>query len=196
MILQARHRAVDDLGVAAAELPKRVRRVPQLGAERSALPGHQASADGEQREGQLGEVRESGHGSCRDHRPGLTVARIAAERFGPLRRHADASRQPDRREDGLEEPGLLGGRLDEECPPGGQDGRDREPGEAAAAAQVEERIDPPGAQQRDGREAVEDVLAGDRRRLADRGQVDRGGPREQQADVALQRSPCSRPERL
>ena len=79
--------------------------------------------------------------------------------------------------------------FDEQRPPRRQRDRQRQAGQAAARAEVDERVDAQRSKQRDGGQAVEDVRDGDLARVPDRGQVDRRGPREQQPDVAVDGGP-------
>ena len=82
-----------------------------------------------------------------------------------------------------EKPRLLGDRFHEQCPPRRQSDRQRDPGVPAAAADVDEIVDPRPAQEWDRRQAVQDVLAGDPCHIADAAQVDRRVPGQEQADV-------------
>ena len=66
------------------------------------------------------------------------------------------------------------------------------PGQPAARAEVDERVDAHGPKERHGRQAVEDVRDGDLARVADGGQVDRRGPGEEQPDVAVDGGPLRR----
>jgi hypothetical protein len=95
--------------------------------------------------------------------------------------------EPDRGHHGLEEPDLLADGIDEQGPIGGQRGRQGDAGKAAAAPEVDEPVDPPVAKDGEPREAVDDMPDRDRRRVADRGQVDGPGPGQEQPDVAVDR---------
>ena len=69
------------------------------------------------------------------------------------------------------------------------------PGIAAARPEVDEAVDAAVAQDGDRAEAVDDVGGRDRRRVADRGQVDGGRPGQQQPGVAVDRLPGARRRR-
>ena len=81
------------------------------------------------------------------------------------------------RDGSIQEPRLLGDAVDQEGPARRKGGREREARIAAAAADVDERVDPALAQERHRREAVEDEPADGLDRFADRGQVDRAASR-------------------
>jgi hypothetical protein len=85
---------------------------------------------------------------------------------------------------GAEEGGFLPDGVDEEHLRPESD-RERDAREPAAGAQVEDALDPARAEQRDGAEAVHDMKPRDLRGIADRGEVDRLVPPEEQLDVAV-----------
>jgi hypothetical protein len=118
------------------------------------------------------------------------MRRLGSERFGPGGDHVHDGPDTGRRDDRLEEPGLLGDRLDEKGTLGRQGHGQRQARVATAGTEIEEPGDAVLAQPRDRRQAVEDVGPGDGRRLADRGEVDRGRPGEQEPDVVVDRGPC------
>ena len=81
---------------------------------------------------------------------------------------------------------LLGDRIDEQDPVRRQHRGERAgPGTRRRCRGRGSRSTPRRAQQRDSGEAVQDVEPGDARGIADRRQVDRHGPGEQQADVTV-----------
>jgi hypothetical protein len=171
--------------------PGRARRRPrpsrggQFGRQVTPLPGDQRAAPREQRERELDEVRCGRHRPSRGERPGLPPLDVPGDVLRPRGRHRDAATQADRFDDGGEEPGLLGDRVQQRDRHVRQRGGKRDPGEAAARPQVDDRPGISRSQQWHGRQAVDDVLARDIAGAADGGQVDRLGPREEQADVAV-----------
>ena len=111
-----------------------------------------------------------------------SAARVSARVAATATRSASTDGVDDR----LEEAGLLADRLDEQ----GALGREGErragrPGYPPPEPRSSEPLDAALAQQRDRRQAVEDVGTGDLGRVADAGQVDRPGPGEQQPDVTV-----------
>jgi hypothetical protein len=95
----------------------------------------------------------------------------------------------------LEEAGLLRDGLDEEGPVRRQGGGEGQPGIAAATAEIDEPVEATRPQDPQRHEAVGDVPDGDPGRIADRGQVDRLVPGEQQPDVIADR-PTRRPRKV
>ena len=121
----------------------------------------------------------------RHHRPGLPVERIARQRLGAHRLRGDTALEAGRGHDGAQEPDLLGDRIDEQRAGRLQHRGEREARVAAAAAEVQDPRDATAGQEGHGGQAVEDVEPGNARRVADRSQVDRRGPGEQQPGVAV-----------
>ena len=114
-----RRRPSLDLERAAAERGDRPVRGGQLGREVAALPGDEAAARCEQREGQLDELGQGRDGARRDRRPAPAMAGVGGERLRPDRRGLDRvrrARSPRRRR--RQEAGLLGDRLEEQRPRG------------------------------------------------------------------------------
>ena len=136
--------------------------------EVAALPGDEAAARFEQREGELDEIGQARHGTHRDRRPAAAVAAIGGERLGPDRGRLDGRGKTGRRGHDRQEAGLLGDRFEQERTGRREGRRDRQPGIAAAGAQVDEPVDAALAQDGRAAQAVDDVRGRDRRRLADR----------------------------
>ena len=157
---------------------------------RGALPGHEHAARRDEREGHLDQVGQGGHGPDGHRRPALAVARVGRERLSPGLLGGRRRLQPDGPDDRPQELDLLAHRVHEQNPLGAQRSRQRQARKAAAAAEVEEAPDAEAPKERHGGEAVEHVGPCHIGRLADRGQVDRVVPGEQQADVAVDR--CAR----
>jgi hypothetical protein len=187
MTLEIRHLDIVHFDGAAAERRNRTLRRRQLDSHVAALPGDQAAARPEEWEGELDELGEGADGARRDARPATSMAVIDGERLDPPGMDRDARREARRLDGRRQERGLLADRLDEECPAGGQRDRQREAGIAPSAAEVDEFVDRALPEERDGREAVDDVANGDLGRVANRGQVDDGVPREEEAGVVPDR---------
>jgi hypothetical protein len=184
--LQAARPDVPDLEPAAAESGRRSLPGGKLRWGRVPLPGDEAAVDREEWKGQLDELAEVGDGAGRHRRPVLSFGGVAGRVLGPAGTDGDSCREPDRRGCHREEAGLLGDRLDEHHPAGGQDGREGQPGIPAAAAEVDEGIDPALPKERDPAQAVDDVANGDPGRIADGREVDRLVPRQEQPDVTVE----------
>jgi hypothetical protein len=178
---------IADVEGAAAEGRSRTLRRRQLDSHVAPLPSNQAAARPEEWEGELDELGEGADGARRDARPAPAMAVIDGERLDPPGMDRDARREAGRLDGRRQERGLLADRLDEECPAGGQRDGQRETGISAPAAEVDELVDRALPEERDGREAVDDVADGDLGRIANRGQVDRGVPREEEAGMVLDR---------
>lgn len=165
-----------------------------LVVEVATLPGDETPAHEEQRKRQLDEVGEGTDRARRHGRPALPMVRVACQLLRPRRRHADTRGDPDRLNGDAEEGRLLPDRVGEygalqRCRDGEWDSR-----KAAAAPDVEERRDLTLDEDGPGGEAVDDVADRDRCRLANRGQIDRGVPGQEQANVVVDRPPRVRLE--
>jgi hypothetical protein len=189
VVVEASESRVAELDRPAAKGHERASRVRHLLVEVAALPGDETPAHEEQRKRELDEVGERTDGARRHGRPALPMARVPRQFLRPRRRHAHPRCDPDRLDGDAEEGRLLPDRV-------GQDGalercgdRERDPRKAAAAAEVEERRDLALDEDGPRGEAVDDVADRDRCRLADRSQVDRGVPGQEQANVIVDRAP-------
>ncbi len=179
------HARRHDLGPVRAQRPERPCRAVQLVLHGAALPCHEDAAGGEQRQAQLDQLGERGHGPSRHRRPGLAVPRVAGDRLGPLRLRGHPSLEARRLDHGPQELDLLADRVHEQRPVGAERRREREPGEPATGAEVEDPPDAASPEVGHGREAVEDVETRDLGRVADRREIDRDRPGEQQPDVGV-----------
>ena len=158
----------------------------QLGFQGAALPGDEDAPGSDEREPDLDELREAGDRPRRHHRPALPVPRVTRQGLGADGFRSHATLEAGRLDDRAEEYDLLGDRIHEQGPGGCQHRRQRQAREPAAAAEVEDPRGTARSQQRHRDEAVEDVEPGNAGRVPDRGQVDRGRPREEQADMAVE----------
>ena len=154
----------------------------------AALPGDEHAARHEQRKGKLDELIEPTNRPNGDRRPPFPVAMVTGELLRPGGHHHDPPGESRGLDRGLQERRLLADRLDEGRPLHRQDCGQRDTRKPAATPEIQERtdarpVDPPGPQDGCRREAVDDMADRDRRRIADRGEVDRGVPGDQQADV-------------
>ena len=161
----------------------------QLVLEVAALPGDQEAARPEQREGQLDELGRgspprapsppaSGRGGARPRqgpRPGRRRPSTVSCEAG-RRRPTVAGSAPSCRSARRAGPASPAGRRPAAAP----GSRRRSPGPRTARS-------PRSRRSGSGGQAVDDVAAGDRRRVADGGQVDRLVPGQQQPDVAVDR---------
>jgi hypothetical protein len=123
----------------------------------AALPGDEDPVRPEERQGQLDQLGQGGHRPRRHGRPRPAVRVARGQRLGPGRLRRDTLAQPDRIDHGREEADLLADRVDEQGPIRRQRRRQRQPGKAAAAPEIDEPVDPASPQDRKGREAVGDV---------------------------------------
>ena len=161
-------------------------------ADVAALPGDEHAARDEQRKRQLDELVEPPTARAVTAGQRSRWRGIAGELLRPDGRDGDPRGEPGRLDDGLEERA-----------PSCRPTRRGPPARAAATAASGSPGKPPPLPRsrnastrpltrrraaRDSREAVDDVADRDRRRVADRGQVDRGVPGDQQADVVGDRS--------
>jgi hypothetical protein len=183
-----------DSGVAELDRPaakghERASRVHHLLIEVAALPGDETPAHEEQRKRELDEVGERTDGARGHGRPTLPMARVPRQFLRPRRRHAHPRCDPDRLDRDAEECRLLPDRVGKDGALERRRDRERDPRKAAAAAKVQERRDLMLDEDRPSGEAVDDVAQGDRCRLANRGQVDRGVPGQEQANVIVDRPP-------
>jgi hypothetical protein len=183
-----------DIERAATDGDERPPRRPKLGLEAATLPGDEDSPPNEEREGELDEVGQRADGTCRDGRPALAVVSVPGEVLGSGGGDADPRADPDRIHGDREECRLLADRVHEDRPFEVRGDGQRDARESSSAAEVEEGRDPGVDEDRQRGQAVDDVAEGDRRRIADRGQVDRGVPGEQEADVVVDRPPRVRRE--
>jgi len=94
-----------------------------------------------------------------------------------------------------EEARLLRHRVDEQRALRGQDRGERDGRVAAAAAEVEEPVDAARPERDEPGQAVDDMGPGDACRIADRGQVDRAGPRQEESSVIVDGPASARVER-
>jgi hypothetical protein len=108
----------------------------------SALPGDERSAPGEERKRELDEVRQRRHGPGDDGRPALAMARVGGEVLGADGGDLDGRGEAGRGHGRLEERRLLAIDSTSSARSAGSGGRERDPGKAAAAAEVDERPDP------------------------------------------------------
>ena len=113
--------------------------------------------------------------------------RVGGEGLRPDRRGLDRVLEAGRGGHDGQEPGLLGDRLEEQRPRARQRRRERDARVAAARPEVDGPVGPAFAEDSDGGQAVDDVTDRDRGGLADGGQVDRRGPRQQQPGVTVDR---------
>ena len=109
----------------------------ELGGDVAALPGDEAAARLEEREGELDETTEVRDRAGGHDRPALSTGRIASQRLGPDGGDADAPGEPGRSDRDLEEARLLGGRLDEQRI-GRDGGRERDARVATTRPEVEQ----------------------------------------------------------
>jgi hypothetical protein len=149
------------------------------------FPRDEDAAGPEQRQAELNEVRQrrdrpGGHGG-----PRFTIACRAAKRLRSRGLRDDGAREADRLDGRRQEPDLLADGVDEDGTLGRKRGRKGNAGKPTAAAQIDELVDAATAQDRERRQAVDDVADRDRLGLPDRGQVDRDVPGEEQPDMAI-----------
>ena len=146
----ARSRPSPPGSIAAIARRRRRELVAAIGLQRArGLPGDERAArPDQQREPELDQLGQRGQ------RP----ARRSPRRAGPTSPPRPGPPRPGRRlpssvaaDDRLEEPGLLADRLDEHRPGEREGRRQRQPREAAAAPEVDERVDPPLLQDARGR---------------------------------------------
>ena len=185
MGLEPRHARVDDLDPAGVQGPQRGTGRCELVVQRRALPGDEDAAGGDERQAHLHELGERRDRARRDRGPRLAVTGVVGEGLGTDRLRGDRPRPTGGLDDRAQEPDLLGDRIDEQRAVRGERDGERDAREAAAAAEVQQPGDAARPERRDRRQAVDDVGEGDRGRLADRRQVDRLGPGEEQADVVV-----------
>ena len=164
----------------------------ELVVEVATLPGDQAAARREQREGELDEVGQRCHGTRGDGRPAAAMPSLGGQRLGPDRGGLDRRGEPGGLGDDRQEAGLLGDRFEEQRPRGRVRRRERDARVAAARPEVDEPVRSPFAQDGERGQAVDDVGDGDRRRVADGGQVDGRGPGEEQPGVTVDGGPRRR----
>ena len=193
-----RRRAADDSIRAAAERLDRPPRRPRARSS-SRSPRFQATSDAarrEQRERELDELRQRRDGPGGDGRPALALARVRGEILGADRRDLDRRREAGRGH----------GRLEEATPScaTGSTSSARSAGSAAASGSPGKPPPVPrSTNARTPRRRSSGTAArlsttcrrASASRVADRGQVDRLGPGEQQADVAVDRRPRRRCQR-
>jgi hypothetical protein len=187
---------VDDDGPvldrSAAERVDRVARRRFLGVEIAALPGDEQAAGDKEREGKLDELGERRDGPRGDRRPAFAMTRIGGECLGSDRPDADTVRDAHGTCRDRDEPCFLANRVDEQCLGRGHRGGQRQAREPAAAPEVEERVAPGGLQNGEPGQAVRDMADPDLDRIADRGQIDRLVPSEQEPDMSIDRLPRDR----
>jgi len=158
----------------------------------AALPGEECPAGLEERQRELDEIGEAGHGPGGGDRPLPAMARVAGNGFRSLGNHPPRFSLGDGPADDapcrLEEPRLLPDRfhenevLERQCEP------ERDRRIAAATAKVDEAFDLERVQPAESGQAVRNVADRDGGRVADRRQVDRGVPGEQEPDVVVDRA--------
>ena len=186
--------ACTDREPAVAERPERPFGSLKLASEPvrirwvAALPCEQNAARAEQGQRQLDEVRERRDRPRRDGGPAAALARVSGQRLGPDRERADPVREPQGVDGSVEEADLLRDGLDEDLPVDAERRGERQTRIAAAAAEVDEAVGAALPQDRDRDDAVRDMPDRDGGRIADRGQVDRRVPGEQEPDVVVDRT--------
>jgi hypothetical protein len=179
---------------AAVDGLERPARSEQLDIERAgvshaiALPGDEDPGGAEERQSQLDELAE---GRDRPRRHGWPCHPIAppGERLGSGGDSDDTRLEVGGGNDRREEPRLLGHRIDQERAVGRERRRKRHAREPAAASEIDEPIDRSPAELGQPGEAVDDVPDSDLGGIANRGEVDRGVPGEEQANVAVDGGP-------
>ncbi len=107
----------------------------------------------------------------------------------PTGERRDGPRHPDRRRGGIEEADLLRDGVDEQRRVGRERRGNGQPREPATAPQVDEAPEPALAHHGERGEAVDDVPDRNGLRIADRGQVDRLVPGEEESHVPVDRAP-------
>ena len=158
-----------------------------FGRDVATLPGDHRATDLEQRKRQLDELREVCD-SANDHRrPSFSVSTVASQGLRSLGGDAQAISQIERLDDGRQKPCLLCDRVDEERLFDGQRDHEREPRKTPATAEVDEAPNSEATNQRQGRQAVEDVSSRDGVGISDRCEIDRLCPSQQQPNVSCQR---------
>lgn len=154
-----------------------------------ALPGDENPAGTKQRKGELGKLRQWSDCPRSHGRPATPIGAAGRERFRADRLSRRVVTQADGVDHGGEEPDLLADRVDEQGPVGRQRRRQRDAREPAAAAQIDEPVDAPTVEDGEPGQTVDDMTDGDRCGLANRRQVDRLVPYQEQADVPVDRGP-------
>jgi hypothetical protein len=153
----------------------------------AALPGDEDPATSEEGQPDLDQLGKRSDRACRDRGPGLAIDPVRGQCLSPFRHGRDTLLQTRRGHDRRKESDLLRDRVDEQRPIG-RDGRcEGQAGEPPAAAQVDEPIDAALGQDGEPGQAVGDMADRDGCRVADRRQVDRRVPGEQQPDVVVDR---------
>jgi hypothetical protein len=115
------------------------------------------------------------------------VAGLSGQRLGSGADDVDAIGGPARRDRRSKEARLLADRIDESRPVEWDGDREWQPREPAATAKVERGVDVVRAERRDRAETVDDMAERDLGRIADRAEVDRRVPGEEQPDVVVDR---------
>ncbi len=172
------------LGSAAAQLAQRPGPAVKLvitGGQRS-LPREQRPADREQRQRQLGQHRQGSAGARSDQVVPLAVGRRAAEQLGAICDDRDI-RQAQLAGHPRQHLSLLAHRIDQDPVDVGSRQRQRDARHAAARAQVDCRRHGCSVHQRQGRQRVEQVQAGDLVGVGDAGQVQPAVGLQQQRGV-------------
>ena len=154
-----------------------------------ALPGQEDAARQKERHCQLHELGQGSDGARRHGRPLATIGAAGRQRLGPDRLGGHAVVEARRRDDGREESDLLADRIDEQRPVGRQRRRQRDAGIPGATPEIDEPVDPPGAQDGQPGQAVNDMADRDGGRVANRREVDRLIPDQQEPDVPVDRRP-------
>ena len=188
MVDEARDRDGMGLHRAAAEGVERPSGGELLIADLAALPGDEPASDLEERKRELDELAQRGDGASSHGRPPGGVTGLSGQRLGSRADDVDAIVGPGCLDRRPKEARLLADRIDEDRPLEGHGDREREPGETAATAKVQRGGDLFAAEQRHRAEAVDDVTERDLRRIADRAEVDRRVPGEEQPDVVIDRA--------
>src|SRR5829696_195601 len=183
VVLEPGDASRDDARPAGPQRPHRAVRRGELVLHGMTLPRDEHAAGRDERQAQLHELGEPGDCAGGHRRPCLAITRVARDGLGPLRLGSDAALEPGGPDDRPQELDLLADGVDEQGPTGRERGRERDAGKSAARAQVQQTGDPEVAQERSRREAVEHMQTRGLGRHPDRGQVDRLGPGEEQADV-------------
>jgi len=179
----------------AAETTERALGGRTLVVRQVALPGDQDAIASQQWEAELDQLGEGCDGAGGHRVPLRSVAWVRRQRLSALGGDGDAIIKPGRMRRDLEERGLLRNRLDEQRPLGGERRRERKAGEPTPAPEIDEPGDAELSERFDGGQRIEDVEPRGLDGVADRGEVDRRRPREQEPEMAVDGFPGRRLER-
>ena len=163
--------------------PKRTCRTTggrQLGVKISALPGDQTTAGCEQREAELDQVGKGAHGPGRDDIPSARCQSFRAS--GP---YGHPFCKPRGVGNDLQEVRLLADRFDQRDVHRGDGHSQWKPRKSGTCPDIDERGVRSFAEHGQRRETVRDMQARHLRRIDDGGEIDRGVPRDHQAQVVI-----------